>query len=116
MYKKLHTLNLQEQERIVRKLGLMNRLNINHLAILGVNEDMPYYPLDSYYPKIQPGTTPYEIGGNDFLMKDDEDDTFNQIDQQKLKMKELENKIGLIRAKYIDNPYVIKNLVGEVII
>jgi len=116
MYKKLHTLNLQEQERMVRKLGLMNRLNINHLAILGVNEDMPYYPLDTYYPKIQPGTRPYEIGGNDYLMKDEEDDSFNQIDQQKLKMKELENKISLIRAKYSENPYVIKNLVGQVII
>jgi len=112
MYKILRVLAPVEQGRLVRQLNLMNRLHVNHLALLGADEAVGAF---NYGFVAQPQVDQFRHEGmimqandmGDYLMKDKESD---EVEKQKKKMEEVENNLKKLEKKYAQNPVLKKSL------
>ncbi|KAL7721765.1 Uncharacterized protein QTN25_001410 [Entamoeba marina] len=118
MYNILRVLSPKEQGRIVRSLNLMNRLHINHLYLLGVeeaelaaNNGFAPRPIPDY-----PHVRMNDVEGNvkdmgDFLMRDKSTDA---VELQRKKLKDAEEEMHRLEKKYASNPFLKNQLKKKV--
>ncbi|ELP84957.1 hypothetical protein EIN_309600 [Entamoeba invadens IP1] len=108
MYKILRVLSPLEQSRVIRQLNLLNRLHVNHLALLGVDEARLAFS-NSYLSSPQVDQFQHEgmiVQANDmgdYLMKTNDADP---IEVQKKKLEDVEKEMQRLNRKFEETPFL----------